>query len=65
MPLLVRLLLVLLSQYPLPCLRSDTVWMVLWLATVLQGPCQLFVRESAGLVLFRSLTVPLLALLLR
>ena len=28
---------------------------------MLQGPCQLFVlRESAGLALFRSLTVPLL-----
>ena len=25
---------------PLPCLCSDTVWLVLWLATVLQGPCQ-------------------------
>ena len=24
----------------LPCLSSDTVWLVLWLATVLQGPCQ-------------------------
>ena len=32
-----------------------------WLVTVLQGPCQIFVlRESAGLALFRSLTVPLL-----
>ena len=46
---------------PLPCLRSDTVWLVLWPVTVLQGPCQFFVlRESAGLALFRSLTVPLL-----
>ena len=46
---------------PLPCLRSDTVWLVLWLVTVLQGPCQIFVlRESAGVALFRSLTVPLL-----
>ena len=46
---------------PLPCLRSDTVWLVLWLVTALQGPCQCFVlRESAGLALFRSLTVPLL-----
>ena len=45
---------------PLPCLRSDTVWLVLWLVTVLR-PCQIFVlRESAGLALFRSLTVPLL-----
>ena len=25
---------------PLPCLCSDTVWLVLWLVTVLQGPCQ-------------------------
>ena len=34
--------------------------LVLWLVTVLQGPCQIFVlRESAGLALFRSLTVPL------
>ena len=33
-----------------------------WLMTVLQDPCQQFVlRKSAGLVLFRSLTVPLLA----
>ena len=46
---------------PLPCLCPDTVWLVLWLVTVLQGPCQMFVlRESAGLALFRSLTVPLL-----
>ena len=46
---------------PLPCLCSETVWLVLWLATVLQGPCQQSVlRESAGLALFRSLTVPLL-----
>ena len=46
---------------PLPCLRSETVWLVLWLVTALQGPCQWFVlRESAGLALFRSLTVPLL-----
>ena len=61
-PLLARLLLVLLSLYlPLPCLCPDTVWLVLWLVTVLQGPCQMFVlRESAGLALFRSLTVPLL-----
>ena len=44
---------------PVPCLRSDTVWLVLWLVTALQGPCQWFVlRESAGLALFRSLTVP-------
>ena len=45
-----------------PCLCSDTVWLwlVLWLVTVLQGPCQMAVlRESAGLALFRSLTVPL------
>ena len=40
-PLLVRLLLVLLSQYlPLPCHRYDTRWSVLWRATVLQGSCQ-------------------------
>ena len=46
---------------PLPCLCPDTVWLVLWLVTVPQGPCQMFVlRESAGLALFRSLTVPLL-----
>ena len=46
---------------PLPCLRSDTVWLEVWLVTALQGPCQRFVlRESAGLALFRSLTVPLL-----
>ena len=46
----------------LPCLRSDTVWLVLWLVTALQGPCQWFVlRGSAGLALFRSLTVPLLS----
>ena len=46
---------------PLPCLHSDTVWLVLWPVTVLQGPCQSFVlRESAGLALFRYLTVPLL-----
>ena len=46
---------------PLPCLCHDTVWLVLWLVTVLQGSCQIFVlRESAGLALFRSLTVPLL-----
>ena len=45
---------------PLPCLYHNTVWLVLWLVTVLQGPCQRFVRESAGLALFRSLTVPLL-----
>ena len=45
----------------LPCLYSDTVWLVLWLVTALQGPCQMAVlRESAGLALFRSLTVPLL-----
>ena len=45
----------------LPCLSSDTVWLVLWLVTALQGPCQMFVLwESAGLALFRSLTVPLL-----
>ena len=44
----------------LPCLGSDTVWLVLWLVTVLQGPCQMAVlRESDGLALFRSLTVPL------
>ena len=44
----------------LPCFGSDTVWLVLWLVTVLQGPCQMAVlRESAGLALFRSLTVPL------
>ena len=50
---------------PLPCLRSDTVWLVLWLVTALQGPCQWFVlRESAGLALFRSLTVPCWALCL-
>ena len=46
---------------PLPCLHSDTVWLVLWPVTVLHGPCQSFVlRESAGLALFRYLTVPLL-----
>ena len=38
---------------PLPCLRSDTIWLLLWLVTALQGPCQWFVlRESAGLALF-------------
>ena len=37
----------------LPCLSSDTVWLVLWLVTALQGPCQMFVLwESAGLALF-------------
>ena len=37
----------------LPCLRSDTFWLVLWVVTVPQGPCQLFVlRESAGLAFF-------------
>ena len=25
---------------PLPCLSSNTIWLVLWLVTVLQGPCQ-------------------------
>ena len=40
---------------------TTAFWLVLWLVTVLQRPCQMFVpRESAGLALFRSLTVPLL-----
>ena len=44
-----------------PVSRPDTVWLVLWLITVLQGSCQIFVlRESARLTLFRFLTVPLL-----
>ena len=46
---------------PLPCLYSDTVWLVLWLVTVLQGPCQMFVLREAGLAIFRSLTVPLVS----
>ena len=49
---------------PLPCLRFDTVWLVLWLVTALQGPCQWFVlRESAGLALFRSQCLGLLRVL--
>ena len=40
---------------------TDTVGLVLWPVTVLQGPYQFFVlRESAGLALFGYLTVPLL-----
>ena len=54
-PLLVRLLLVLLSQYlPSRVFVPIRYWLVLWPVTVLQGPCQLYVlRESAGLALFR------------
>ena len=50
------------SFSPLPCLRFDTVWLVLWLMTVLQGPCQYssFIGSLLDSPLFRSLTVPLL-----
>ena len=48
----------------LPCLCSDTVWLVLWLATVLQGPCQMAVlRESAGLTMNTNADVRLRLLL--
>ena len=42
-PLLVRLLLVLLFQYLPSRVSADTVWLVLWLVTAFQGPCQSFV----------------------
>ena len=40
---------------PLPCLCPDTVWLVLWLVTVLQGPCHMFVLRVCC-----PLTVPLM-----